>query len=437
MNDLAIKLNDSIKELNPFLYSMLSDLGRRIYYPKGILSQSAEAKRKATQFNATIGIATEKNIPMHFQHIQNKLDGFAPEDVYPYAPPDGKPELRVAWREKLVRENPSLQDKSFSLPIVTNALTHGLSIAADLFVNSNDIIVVPDKYWGNYSTIFHVRRGGNLVTYKTFDEEDHFNAGALRECLFKQKSVGKAIVLLNFPNNPTGYTPSEEEAEKIISVLYEVAEEHINLVVVIDDAYFGLFYENSVKESLFGRLAGLHPRILPIKIDGATKENFVWGLRVGFITFAAENPIILKALEQKTKGLIRGTISSCSHLSQTVILQSLQSIDYEKEKKIKFEIMKTRALKVKQLLNIDRYQELWSYYPFNSGYFMCLKLKKVNAEDLRQHLLAEYGVGTIAINSTDLRIAFSCVDEDDLAELFERIYKGAKDFSQKKDCFSE
>lgn len=173
----------------------------------------------------------------------------------------------------------------------------------------------------------------------------------------------------------------------------------------------------------------MHPRILPIKIDGATKENFVWGLRVGFITFASENFNILDALEQKTKGLIRGTISSSSHFSQTVILQSLQSKEYEIEKKTKFEIMKRRAKKVKQLLNLNSYHEQWSYYPFNSGYFMCIKLKEVNAEKLRQHLLAKYEVGTIAINSTDLRIAFSCVDEDDLEELFELIYKGAKDLT--------
>lgn len=430
MNELARRLNTTIEDLNQFILEMMSDLGRRLYYPKGILSQSAEANKKATRFNATIGIATKKNIPMHYQHIQDKLEEFLPQDVYPYAPPEGKQELRVAWREKLLRENPSLRDKSFGLPIVTNALTHGLSIAADMFVDPNDTIIVPDKYWGNYSTIFHLRRGGNLVTYKTFDEEDKFNTRALRDCLLKQKSVGKAIVLLNFPNNPTGYTPSEEEMKKVTSVLYEAAEEKINLVVVIDDAYFGLFYENSVKESLFGRLAGLHQRILPIKIDGATKESYVWGLRVGFITYASENSDLLSALEQKTKGIIRGTISSSSHLSQTIILQSLHSNEYEIEKQEKFEVMKSRATKVKHLLSNNRYQEQWSYYPFNSGYFMCIKLKKVNAEQLRQYLLEEFGVGTIAINSTDLRIAFSCVDEEDLEELFELIYIGAKSLAE-------
>ncbi|WP_045521280.1 aminotransferase class I/II-fold pyridoxal phosphate-dependent enzyme [Neobacillus niacini] len=427
MNELATHLNDIIKKYNPHVFNLLSNMGKKLYYPKGILSQSAEATKKATRFNATIGIATEKKVPMHFEHIQESLQGYSPEDIYPYAPPSGKLELRKEWKRKLLRDNPSLHDRLIGLPITTNALTHGLSLAADLFVEENDTIILPDKYWGNYQTIFHVRRGGNLKTFKLFDNSDTFNVLSFRQCLLQQKDAGKAIVLLNFPNNPTGYTPKEREVEGIISVLMEAAEAGINLAVILDDAYFGLFFEDSVKESLFGRLAGIHPRILPIKVDGATKENYVWGLRVGFLTFAADSPIILEALEQKTNGLIRGTISSSSHLSQTIILRSLQSSQYEEEKYKKHNIMKRRAMKVKEIITREKYKEALGFYPFNSGYFMCLKLNQVDAEELRLHLLNEYGVGTIAINTTDLRIAFSCVEEEDLEELFELIYRGIND----------
>ncbi|MDI3091287.1 aminotransferase class I/II-fold pyridoxal phosphate-dependent enzyme [Priestia megaterium] len=427
MHDIAKNLNNVIKSENPFIYDMLSDLGKNLYNQKGILSQSAEASKRAYRFNATIGIATEEHEPMHFQHIQDHFIGYAPEDIYPYAPPAGKQVLRELWNEKLLLDNPSLHHQNFGLPIVTNALTHGLSIAADLFANPEDSVIVPDKYWGNYQSIFHVRRGAHLLTYKLFNKDRKFNTASFREALFNQKSKGKAIVLLNFPNNPTGYTPGAKEAEEIIAVLNETAEAGISIVAILDDAYFGLFYEDSIKESLFGQLASLHQNILPIKVDGATKENYVWGLRVGFITYASPSSVILDALEQKTVGLIRGTISSSSHLSQTVILQSLQSHEFEKEKQQKFQLMERRAKKVKEVLNQKKYNDYWSYYPFNSGYFMCLQLKNINAETLRMHLLNQYGVGTVAINPTDLRVAFSCVEEQEIEELFNLIYKGAED----------
>lgn len=430
MNNLAKQLNDKIIANNPNIYDMLSELGKNLYYPKGILSQSAEAGKKATRFNATIGIAIEGKTPMHFKHIQDRLD-YKPQDIYPYAPPSGKQALREAWREKQLKDNPSLQGKSFGMPIATNALTHGLSIVADLFMDAGDTIITPNKFWGNYNLVFNTRRGGNVVTFELFDENQRFNVPAFKEALFNQKEAGKALVVLNFPNNPTGYTPTKEEADGIVSALYEAAEAGINIITLLDDAYFGLFYEDSVKESLFAQLASVHSRILPIKIDGATKENYVWGLRVGFITYASESEEVLHALEEKTKGIIRGAISSGPHLSQTIILESLQSEEFDREKKEKFDIMAGRARKTKQVLQQDKFKDDWTYYPFNSGYFMCLQLKNVNAEQLRVHLLDEYGVGTIAINDTDLRIAFSCVEESDIEELFDYIQKGVKDLTNK------
>lgn len=436
MNPLATALNRQLEEDNPEILQMLSELGKQLYFPKGILSQSAEARQKAHRFNATIGIATEGDEPMYLACIQEKLSAFAPKDIFPYAPPAGKPELRRLWREKMVEKNPSLGGKRFGEPIVTNALTHGLAIAADLFVDAGDHVVLPDMMWGNYRLTFGVRCGGLVRTYATFDEKGGYNIAALRRVLRQTASEkGKAIVLLNFPNNPSGYTPSAQEGERIVEVLRAEAEAGCRIVVITDDAYFGLFYEDCLRESLFGYLTNLHPRILAVKIDGATKEEFAWGLRTGFITFAdgasssSTGSRVTQVLETKTLGIIRGTISNCPHPSQTFVVEALRSSDYERQKREKFEIMKRRALKTKQTLEQGGFEDAWDYYPFNSGYFMCLRLKTVDAEQLRVYLLDHYGVGTIAINSTDLRIAFSCIEERDIPELFQLIYQAVHDMA--------
>lgn len=428
MNPLAEQLNENLKSGNVHVYEMLSTLGKEIYFPKeGILSQSAEASANAKKYNATIGIATENGIPMHLPAIQDTLSAYKPQDLYPYAPPAGKPELRTVWREKMIRENPSVAGHKFGNPVVTNALTHGLSIVADLFVDEGDVVIYPDKNWENYELTFGIRRHGEIVNFPLFTEDMKFNSQGLREALFAQKDKGKAVVILNFPNNPTGYTPGAKEGEEIVSVITEAAEAGINVVAVTDDAYFGLFFEDSMSESLFGKLAGRHPRILPVKVDGATKEEYVWGFRVGFITFASEDAGVLAALEQKTIGIIRATVSSGAHPSQTFVLQALKSPEFEAQKEQKFGVMKGRANKVKALLDSGKYGDVWEYYPFNSGYFMCLKLKTVNAESLRQHLIREYGVGTIALGDTDLRIAFSCIAEENLEDMFDLIYRGVQD----------
>lgn len=424
MNPLAEQLNESIQAGSSHVYSMLSQLGKEIYFPKeGILSQSAEAASLAKTYNATIGIALEGGVPMHLPVIQEKLSAYEPKDLYPYAPPAGKPELRKVWREKLLKETPSLEGKSFGNPIVTNALTHGLSIVADLFADEGDAVIYPDKNWENYELTFGIRRHSQLVHYPLFNEDLTFNSDGLLNALLAQKDKGKAIVLLNFPNNPTGYTPGAEEADMIVDTIHQAAEAGVDVVAVTDDAYYGLFFEDSIHESLFGKLAGIHPRVLAVKIDGATKEEFVWGFRVGFITYAHEDAGVLNALEQKTLGIIRATISSGPHPSQTFVLDALKAEGFEAQKREKFEIMKGRANKVKELLDSGKYGDALQYYPFNSGYFMCLKLKDVSAEALRNHLLQQYGVGTIALGETDLRVAFSCIEESSLEDLFDTIHR--------------
>jgi aspartate/methionine/tyrosine aminotransferase len=427
MNPQAVQLNNQLNEFNPHAYNLLSRLGREIYFPKvGILNQSAEAKKQANKFNATIGIAIENKQPMHLECIQESLSSYAPSDLYPYAPPEGKPELRTAWRDKMLRENPSLHNVDFGRPIVTHALTHGLSVAADLFVDDGDCVIIPDKNWENYDLTFGIRRGARIINYPLYNSEGKFNAEGLKQAILAQQERGKAIVVLNFPNNPTGYTPTIAEVHAIIAAIESGAEAGISQTIIIDDAYFGLFFEDSIQESIFGKIIGLHPRVLPVKIDGATKEEFVWGFRVGFITFGASHQGINDLLEQKAIGIIRGTISSCSHPSQTFVLKALLHPNFESQRQEKVKLLKSRANRVKQLLTSGKYDDAWTYYPFNSGYFMCLQLKLVHAESLRLHLLQQFGVGTIALGETDLRVAFSCIEERDLEQLFDLIYLGAK-----------
>ena len=111
LNPLARDLNERLAAAAPEVLEMLSAMGRRLYFPKGILSQSAEAKARAHRFNATIGIATEAGGPMTLPSITEHLTGIDPKDAVNYAPPGGQPGLRERWREKMLAENPSLAGK--------------------------------------------------------------------------------------------------------------------------------------------------------------------------------------------------------------------------------------------------------------------------------------------------------------------------------------
>ncbi|NUQ61838.1 MAG: aminotransferase class I/II-fold pyridoxal phosphate-dependent enzyme [Pirellulales bacterium] len=429
---LAAELNDVIERENPNVYTMLSELGKRLYFPKGILAQSAEAKEKAKQCDATIGIARENGKPMFLPSIMKFLPGLTPADALSYAPATGRPDLRKRWREGLVRKNPGLARKSFSMPIVTSGVTHALSLVADLFVDKGDMVLLPDKFWENYELLFAVRYLAQLATYPLFNASGGFNVEALRQALATRAGSWKTILIMNFPNNPTGYSITNSEADAIVGVLREAAEDGRNLIVVSDDAYFGLFYDESVaQESLFTRLAGLHERILAVKVDGPTKEDFVWGFRTGMLTFSTKaflsQEALYGALEKKAAGAIRSAISNCSHVAQSVLAKAMESDQIQAERLEKRATLEARAKKVHEILGNGEFADLWEPYPFNSGYFMCVKLKGLDAEAFRKHLLEKYGVGVIADGDRDIRVAFSAAEVGELPQVYSLMASAARD----------
>ncbi|HEY5656628.1 MAG TPA: aminotransferase class I/II-fold pyridoxal phosphate-dependent enzyme [Myxococcota bacterium] len=434
LNPLATELNDRLEAAAPEVLGMLSALGRRLFFPKGILSQSAEAKAKAHRFNATIGIATEAGGPMHLPSVNAYLRDIAPADAFPYAPPAGRMGLRERWREKALAENPSLRKKAFGLPVVTSAITHGLSLVGDLFVDPGDLIVLPDKLWGNYRLIYEVRLGAKLTTFPFYAGRGFDVDGFARALAKAAEGREKLIALLNFPNNPTGYMPTEAEGKAIVAALAAQAERGTRMVVVLDDAYFGLFYHlggPTLTESLFGSLANLHPNLLALRLDGATKELFVWGLRCGFLTVgpgrAESAEEVCAVLDAKLRGAIRGGISNVPQLSQTLVEKALESSTIEQERKDKRETLRTRAARVYEVVNAERFRDSWEVYPFNSGYFMCIRVKGVEAEPVRVRLLEKHGVGVIAAGGSDLRIAFSCLAPEDVEPLFEAVHAAVQE----------
>ena len=430
MDAQALSLNNTIKQVNPKVIEMLSERGKNIFFPKlGILAQSAQAKGK--KINATIGEAVEDDgTSMHLPEFDGLLN-VPVSNIFPYAPSFGKPEFRSLWKSSIYRKNPSLGETVISNPVATNGLTHGISMAGYMFADADDTILLSNHYWENYNLIFDNNYGAKVKTFELF-AKGGFNV----EDFTKQLNAiegEKIVTLLNFPNNPAGYTPLNNEIDAIVAALKNVADKGKKVVVLIDDAYFGLVYEAGVyTESIFAKLANLSENVLAVKLDGPTKEDYVWGFRVGFITYAIKGGTaeLYEALENKTAGAVRGNISNISQLSQSLLHAVYSAPTYEASKKAKFDILKSRYETLKLALAKPEYAAYFEPLPFNSGYFMCVEPKNgLVAEEIRKHLLEKYSTGVIVLGNV-VRLAFSAVPESVLPELVDNIYQACVDLSK-------
>lgn len=443
------RVNRDLEEASPALFRLLSPLGRRSVFPPGIPFQAAEARGKA--FNGTIGQITDGHggavaLPSLAAGLSGLGSGgplgeAAANRAVLYSPVEGIPELRRLWGERQRRQAPArvpagrAEDVPTTLPQVVDGLTHGLSVLADLFAGEGRAVVVAEPFWGNYRQTFTVRNGAPLVAAPAY-RDGAFHAGAWAEALATLPAGEPAVAILNFPSNPGGYTPTADERDALVASLLEAAEER-DLLAICDDAYAGLVYDDGVpRESIFWHLAGRHPRLVPVKVDGATKELSFFGGRVGFLTwpFAADSPAAA-ALESKVKFLLRATVGSPVAPSQVLVLQALADPGLEDEVEAVRRLLAGRVEVLREALAACDPAVL-TPLPFNSGCFALVALGSgedsvanpggADPEALRRHLLDHEDTGLIAIRPRFVRIAHCSVDAGDLPELVRRLERGAR-----------
>ena len=91
--------------------------------------------------------------------------------------------------------------------------------------------------------------------------------------------------------------------------------------------------------------------------------------------------------------------------------------------------IKERYLKVKNVLQMHpEYKKYFEALPFNSGYFMCVQLKGLNADKVWNTLLSKYSTGVICYSEQKLfRIAFASTPVHQIEKLFSNIYAACID----------
>jgi aspartate/methionine/tyrosine aminotransferase len=427
--DPRTEINSLLENGAPALLSALSPLGRRVYFPPDVPAQSAEAR--GASINGTIGQITDgRGGAVPLPALAQALSGLSPEDrsrALLYSPVEGIPEVRQRWRAWQRRGVEA--GLPSSLPLVTAGLTHSLSILADLFGGEGRAVAIPRPFWGNYRQTFTVRTGAEVRAAPGY-RDGRYNTGAIAEALEGLPDGEPAVAILNLPSNPGGYSLTVAERREVRESLLAVAERRA-LVVICDDAYAGLVFEPDIpRESLFWELIGVHPNLVPVKVDGGTKEHSFFGGRVGFLTFACEpDSGVARALESKVKTLVRSTIGSPVATSQIVLLQALRQEGVEADVEAVRLLLEERYRALKAALAaVD--PELLTVLPCNSGCFALVELPEklgLTSDQVRRHLLEHHDTGLISMEPRYLRIAHCSVDAAALPELVRRLEAGVRE----------
>lgn len=429
MSEQLARINRILETEAPAVRAALSPLGRESVFPPDIPFQAGQARGKT--YNGTIGVFTDGKghaVPLPSIARALDLDAADRDAALLYSPVAGIPEVRDAWRAWQRRSGLEVPS---SRPIVCIGLSQALALVADLFGGPGRTVAVATPFWGNYRQVFGLRTGAVVRTAPSY-RDGAFEPRAWASVLEDLPDGEPAVVIVNFPSNPGGYSPTDAEREELVASLVAEADRR-PLTVVCDDAYAGLVYEEGIRaESIFWDLSGRHPSLLAVKVDGATKEFGLFGGRVGFLTFGIEpDSGVAEALESKVKCLLRAGIGSPVALGQVLLLQALRSADVEDEVEAIRRIGHERWEAIREpLAALD--PALLRCLPFNSGFFALLELPEelgLTSEAVRQRLLAEYDTGVVSIAPRFVRIATCSVEAGALPEMVRRVEAAVRDLA--------
>jgi len=454
---------------NTPLYRAFSEIGKRIFLPDGIFYWSGRAKKEA-ELVGTIGSAfgyerdfiddgEDKWVPCYLKEIK-KYTNLNIEKIVPYASIGGLPELRKIWKDWIIQKagfnsdedkNKKIYLKKFITdPLVTAGVTNGIYLICSLFLNRGDKIILPNKRWGNYDNIIVKNIGAQIESFEFFHNKK-INLEALRNAIKEiDKTQEKIIIILNFPNNPTGYVPTKQEAQELINLLQQLQLEMKKpFIILVDDAYEPYIYnfqEDILDTSIFYQLQQLEEDIIPIKLDGITKELLFYGGRIGFVTLGLkpnwiQDDNLLSALKNeinnKLEGFNRSSISNANHFYQTVAIKLFQEVGrkriIESRDKVKI-LLEKRCKKINEELMKIKSLDI-SIDPNSGGFFIFLNLNpnKIKATEFADYLLTQHKVGVIPMenpreNINGIRIAYSSINLDQIPEFIERIKKALSNF---------
>ncbi|OBZ11578.1 aromatic amino acid aminotransferase [Bacillus sp. FJAT-27264] len=185
-----------------------------------------------------------------------------------YTPNAGLPELREEIAHYL-QNNFNLRYDPASEIVVTVGSSEALDLALRAFTAPGDEILLPSPSYIAYSPIAYLN-GGTLVEVESKAEEGFkLTAEALQRAITPRSK----LLMLNYPNNPTGAIMTAEDWQPIAEIV-----KANNLLVISDEVYAELTYDR--KHVSIASLPGMQERT--IVLSGFSKAFAMTGWRIGY-----------------------------------------------------------------------------------------------------------------------------------------------------------
>ena len=259
--------------------------------------------------------------------------------------------------------------------IVTVGGSEAIDISLRALINPGDEVLIVEPCFVCYAPIVELS-GGIPVSINT-RIEDNFK---LTPELLKEKITKKTkLLILPFPNNPTGAIMTREDLEKIAEII-----RNTNIMILSDEIYSELTYGR--KHCSIVQIEGMQERT--ILINGFSKAFAMTGWRLGYL--AAPSPIVNQVLK-----IHQYAIMCSPTISQYAAIEALQNCEREVKKMV-------AEYNIRRRLLVESFNKmgLTCFNPEGAFYvFPCIKSTGLTSEQFCEQLLENQKVAVVPGNA--------------------------------------
>ena len=279
------------------------------------------------------------------------------------------------------------------------------------FKDQNVLTLIPDICWTNYFSICD-EASMNYKTYSLF-KDNKFNFESLINLIESSlNKYNKILLLINDPcQNPTGYSLTKEEYEKLFSILNKYNENNNLIDVLFDIAYFNFKNDEC---HLFSYLINEYKFNIFISFSGS-KIFGIYGLRIGALFVLLNDKNKINYLNDKMYLMTRGSYSCPNNQIQNILANILNDEveikSLRNDFNFKKNILKNRSEYILKLLKENNIL----YCPYDSGFFITIKVKNDSYQVCDE--LEKRHIYLVPMDNNLIRVALCSLNLDEIKEI--------------------
>lgn len=261
-------------------------------------------------------------------------------------------------------------------PLTQVVVTVGGSEAIDLCIRSlvspGDEVIIPEPCFVCYRPITAVAGGVPVPIVTKAENEFRLTADELRAAITPQTK----ILILPFPNNPTGAIMDRSDLEEIAEVL-----KGTDIIVLADEIYAELTYGENRHFSI-AQIPEMYERT--VLVNGFSKAYAMTGWRLGY---ACAHPDLIKAMIK----MHQFAIMSAPTMSQYAAIEALKNGDDDIEMmRSEYDMRRNVMVKGFNDMGLDCFEPKGAFYTFP-----CIKSTGLSSDEFCEKVLMEKKVAVI------------------------------------------